>query len=290
MIDQNIFANLPAALQAAGLMSFLQMPLAVDGAALMQDFTLGRIRLTAPQSAGTPAAPGELHPNDLRLLANGTTLAALQPVTGVVRNGVSPKQEADYGLFNTDRITRAAAAVAANPAISALVLNFDTPGGSVMGLQSAADSLLALKALRPDVAVIGYSSRLCASAGMYLAAAADQFHAAPGAYIGSIGTVAQLSSWAGFHEKLGIDSRTYTADSDLKSLGRGPITAAHDEHINSLVQQYSDEFKSWMSARRGLKPDAMRGQAWEARLAPAGMADSVGYTSLESLLAVILGV
>jgi ClpP class serine protease len=165
----------------------------------------------------------------------------------------------------------------------------DTPGGSVLGLRSAADALLSLQEQRPDLSVMSYAQRLNASAGMYLAAATQAFHAAPGAYVGSIGTIAALTDYSGMKEKFGISTRVYTADSTLKDLGRGPITAAHDAHMTEMVQSYSDEFKNWMSARRGVAPGAMHGQAWEARLAPAGITDSTAFVTFAEFLATALG-
>jgi hypothetical protein len=90
-------------------------------------------------------------------------------------------------------------------------------------------------------------------------------------------------------EKFGISTRVYTADSTLKDLGRGPITEAHDTHMKDMVQSYSDEFKGWMSARRGVAPAAMHGQAWEARLAPAGITDSTAFVTFAEFLATALG-
>lgn len=285
------FDQLHGALTTAGLASFLTYPLAVDQSALLRDYASGFIRINVrsdPQAAVDKQKP-QLLTNDLRYLTAGKQAVAIQPVKGVIYGGVSPAMEENYGLFNTDRLHHTAAVVAGNPAVKMLLLNFDTPGGSVLGLRSAADALLGLKAARPDMALVGYSQRLCASAGMYLAGALDQFHAAPGAYIGSIGTVAELWSWKGFQEKLGIDKRVYTADSTLKGLGRGAITPEQDAHMQALVKQYSDEFKGWMLARRGIDPAAMQGQAWEARLAPAGMADSTAFVTLEQFLATALG-
>ena len=282
------FSHLHGLITAAGLASFLQYPLAIDGPALLRDYAAGRIRIDPGPAAAQREQPQILR-NDLRLLTVGQQTVAIQPVTGVIYSGVSPQQEEYHGLFNTDRIHHTAAAVQTNPAVKMLLINFDTPGGSVMGLRSAADALLGLKSARPDVALVGYSQRLCASAGMYLAAALDQFHTSPGAYIGSIGTVAELSSWKGFQEKLGIDKRVYTADYTLKGMGRTAITPEQDAHMQALVKTYSDEFNGWMLARRGLQPDAMQGQAWEARLAPAGMADSTVFTTVEQFLATALG-
>ena len=289
MLPENFsFSHLHSALTAAGLAALLNYPFAVDGPALLRDYAAGLIRINVSGQSAEKQKPA-LRTNDLRMIASGKNVIALQPVRGVIYSGVNPDTEDNYGAFNTDRIHHTATTVAGNPAVKMLLLNFDTPGGSVMGLRAAADALLNLKALRPDMALVGYSQRLCASAGMYLAAALDAFHAAPGAYIGSIGTVAELVSWKGLQEKLGIDKRVYTGDSTLKGMGRSAITPEQDAHMQALVKQYSDEFKGWMLARRGLSPGAMQGQAWEARLAPPGMTDSTAFVTLEQFLATALG-
>ncbi len=284
-------SSLDAFLNAAGLASYLQFPVALDTAAALQEYQAGRIRIAAPAAGMADGNRDKeaLGPNDLYVVRGPTASIAIQPIRGVIVSGASASQENWYGLWNLDRIHSAVAAVAADPTINALVLQMDTPGGSVLGLRAAADALMSLQEQRPDLAVMSYAQRLNASAGMYLAAATQAFHSAPGAYVGSIGTIASLTDTTGFWEKLGITTRVYKADSILKDLGRGPITEAHDTHMRDMVQGYSDEFKNWMKKRRGVEPSAMHGQAWEARLAPAGITDSTAFVTFNEFLAAALG-
>lgn len=284
MLLQN--SSLDSLITAAGLASYLQFPVALDTTALLQEYAAGRVRL---QAAVQSAADPNTDPNALYVVRGPTSAIAILPVRGVIVSGASAVQEEYYGLYNLDRIHSAVSAVAADSTITGLVLQMDTPGGSVLGLRSAADALLSLQEQRPDLSVMSYAQRLNASAGMYLAAATQAFHAAPGAYVGSIGTIAALTDYSGFKEKFGISTRVYTADSTLKDLGRGPITEAHDTHMKDMVQCYSDEFKNWMTSRRGVAPAAMHGQAWEARLAPAGIADSTAFVTFAEFLATALG-
>jgi ClpP class serine protease len=284
MLLQN--SSLDSLITAAGLASYLQFPVALDTAALLQEYAAGRVRL---QAAVQSAADSNNDPNALYVVRGPTSAIAILPVRGVIVSGASAVQEEYYGLYNLDRIHSAVSAVAADPTITGLVLQMDTPGGSVLGLRSAADALLSLQDQRPDISVLSYAQRLNASAGMYLAAATQAFHAAPGAYVGSIGTIAALTDYSGLKEKFGISTRVYTADSTLKDLGRGPITAAHDAHMTEMVKSYSDEFKNWMKDRRNVDPSAMHGQAWEARLAPAGITDSTAFVTFAEFLATALG-
>jgi ClpP class serine protease len=280
--------NIENFLSAFGLASLASHPVAVDVPMLMQDYLAGRVRIRAESSRGAADEDVQGHPNALRLLQLGARVVAIQPINGVIVSGASPEMEDWYGVFNLDRIHQAVRTVASNPQISALILQLDTPGGSVLGLRAAADALRSISAMRPGVEVIAYSQRLAASAGMYLAAAADAIHAAPGAYVGSIGTIASLSDASGFWAKLGVEKRVYTADSALKGLGAGPITDAHDAHMRQMVQTYSDEFKGWMAERRGITAAAMQGQAWEARLAPSGLVDSASIPTFEEFLGALL--
>lgn len=286
MLLQN--SSLDSLITAAGLASYLQFPVAIDTAALLQEYAAGRVRIAAP---GAAVATGNQtpDPNGLYVVRGPTSAVAVQPVRGVIVSGASPMQEEYYGLWNLDRIHNAVAAVAADSTINALVFQMDTPGGSVLGLRAAADAMMSLQDQRPDVSVLSYAQRLNASAGMYLAAATQAFHAAPGAYVGSIGTIAALTDYSGLKEKIGIATRVYTADSTLKDLGRGPITDAHDTHMKDMVKGYSDEFKNWMKDRRNVDPSAMHGQAWEARLAPAGITDSTAFVTFAEFLATALG-
>lgn len=284
MLLQN--SSLDSLITAAGLASYLQFPVALDTAAILQEYAAGRVRL---QAAVQSAADPNNDPNALYVVRGPTSAIAILPVRGVIVSGASAVQEEYYGLYNLDRIHSAVAAVAADSTITGLVLQMDTPGGSVLGLRSAADALLSLPEQRPDISVLSYAQRLNASAGMYLAAATQAFHAAPGAYVGSIGTIAALTDYSGLKEKFGISTRVYTADSTLKDLGRGPITDAHDTHMKDMVQSYSDEFKNWMKERRGVDSSAMHGQAWEARLAPAGITDSTAFVTFAEFLATALG-
>ena len=286
MLLQN--SSLDSLITAAGLASYLQFPVALDTAALLQEYAAGRVRIAAP-AAAMGGGREEQDPNALYVVRGPTSAIAILPVRGVIVSGASAVQEEYYGLYNLDRIHSAVAAVAADSTITGLVLQMDTPGGSVLGLRAAADALLSLQEQRPDVSVLSYAQRLNASAGMYLAAATQAFHSAPGAYVGSIGTIAALTDYSGMKEKFGIATRVYTADSTLKDLGRGPITEAHDTHMRDMVQSYSDEFKNWMKDRRNVDPSAMHGQAWEARLAPAGITDSTAFVTFAEFLATALG-
>ncbi len=76
--------------------------------------------------------------------------------------------------------------LSANEEVSAIVLEFDTPGGMVLGVEGANEAIRAAAKVKPVHALV---HPLCASAGYWLASAATDISATSGSLIGSIGTM-----------------------------------------------------------------------------------------------------
>lgn len=213
---------------------------------------------------------------------------AVQPVRGVMCAGASRLSEC-YGMFNTERIARVCRTVAADAQIRALVLEFDSPGGYVSGVEEAAAAVQSLPAMRKGLAVIGYTARLCASAAAWLSAACEQHFAAPSATLGSIGIINSITDSSRAWKDEGLD-RTVFTDGKYKALGMPgvPVTEEHKAHLAAGVAESSAAFKGYLRARRpGISDEAMQGQTFQARRAPAGFCDGTQFSDLEELLAVI---
>jgi capsid assembly protease len=73
---------------------------------------------------------------------------------------------------------------AADPSISAVVLDVDSCGGSVYGVQELADVIYNARQAKP---VLGIANSLAASAAYWIASQCSDLYAAPGAECGSIG-------------------------------------------------------------------------------------------------------
>lgn len=298
-MNPDVLQSLQAALQAGSLSAILAQPWAICVPSLAAEYMAGRVKLRIGPSAEV-RDPGAMTWDEYceqkaearnGLQIHSDTGVAIQPIKGVMYSGASTEDEAFYGAFNTDRIARTCQAVAADPSIKTLVFQMRTPGGSVFGLESAAKSITALQARRRGLDCVAWTAHLCASAGMYVAAACGSIHAAPSALVGSIGTISSLTDTKGLWDKLGITKHIFTADSALKALGAGGVapSAEHLAHMDAMTRMYSGEFKSWMKKRRNLKPDDMQGQYGEARHAPAGMVDTACFLSMEQMLATGLG-
>lgn len=76
--------------------------------------------------------------------------------------------------------------LANNEEVSAIVLEFDTPGGMVLGVEAANAAIAACAKVKPVYSLV---NPLCASAGYWLACASTEITATGGSLIGSIGTM-----------------------------------------------------------------------------------------------------
>ena len=126
---------------------------------------------------------------------------AVMPVQGVMTKGLTFYQLA-YGGHTMLELARACEEVAADPKITGLVLDMDTPGGTVAGSSELAEAIRAVKAAgKPVVARV---SDLCASVGYYLAANADSIVADEDALVGYIGTYQVIADWSKAYEAAGV--------------------------------------------------------------------------------------
>jgi len=176
----------------------------------------------------------------------------------------------------------------------AVAIHFNTPGGTVTGVPEAA---AAIRSFSESVAPVhAYTDTLCASAGYYLAAAADTITAAESADIGSIGVYSAIIDSSGYYEKAGIKVHLM-ASGWAKGQGmRGTVPS--EDYLASVkadVMRHAERFWEHVSARRSaaivqesaaltaasgaeVSPAAwasaiMQGQCWTAADAPRALID-----------------
>ena len=218
-----------------------------------------------------------IHP---QIQVNGTV--ALATVRGVLGRNLS-RLSMQCGGFDTGLFQEQLANIAEDPTIRALVIDFNSPGGLAAGNTETAAAIRAVSASGKHV--IGYASGDCCSATYFLACACDEVHAHPASTVGSISTI-----WAGVDSSKawameGLELKLF-ATGKFKATGYPGKAWTPEEEANcwATVQPLDDEFKGYVSTRRGLTPDLMQGQWWTAKHAPAGVVDSTSFLSLTSVL------
>lgn len=170
------------------------------------------------------------------------------------------------------------AAALNDPAIDAIVLNIDSPGGDAMGVSEFADQIYAARGIKP---VVAYVDGQAASAAYWLAAAADQIVTSDTGMIGSIGAVLSIQDTRQRDAKNGV-TRHEIVSSQSPYKRVDPATDTGKAKLQELVDSLAAVFIDKVAQYRGVSADTVmqefgQGGSFVGQAAvDAGLADRVG--------------
>ena len=193
-----------------------------------------------------------------------------------VRGEISPNSEA-----SAENLMSGLRGAFEEPNARAIVLRFNSPGGSPVQAGMINDEIRRLKALHKK-RVYAVVEETCASGAYYVAVAADEIYADKASVIGSIGVVLDGFDLTGAMEKLGVRRRLIAAGSN-KGIADpfSPMTDAQRDHIQATVAQIHAQFIDVVRAGRGARlkeaPDTFSGLFWNGQQAlELGLIDHLG--------------
>ena len=226
-----------------------------------------RSRLTPPM----PPVPGRKKP----------TLAVIT-LAGQVVNGRGGPQFLPLGgsTVGADTIAAALRDVAADDAVSAIVLRVDSPGGSVTASETIwREVKRARERGKPVVASMG---AVAASGGYYVAMCADAIVANAATITGSIGVFTGKLVFRDLKDRLGVGSDTVrtNANADAWSMDT-PFTPDQQAHREAEADLIYADFVERVAEGRNMTIDAVeavaRGRVWTGADALAGgLVDELG--------------
>ena len=138
-----------------------------------------------------------------------------------------------------------------NPAVKAVVLRVNSPGGVVAPTQEIFAAIQRVrKGGKPVIASFG---AVAASGGYYVATAADRIYANPGTLTGSIGVVMQMANIEGLLKKVGVDYVVVKSGS-YKDIGNFARTMTPEERkiLQALLDDVYSQFVDAVAEGRGL--------------------------------------
>src|SRR5688572_7777973 len=216
--------------------------------------------------------------HDVSIRENGV---AVIPVHGVI----FPYADS-FGMISggvsVDTLARDFTTAMDNPAVKALVFDFDTPGGNLDGVSEFADMVDARSHEKP---VAGYVGKKAASAGYFIAASMYPIVADPTAALGGIGVIARASIRKSAKDEEIIE--VVSSQSPQKNLD--PRSTEGQSELQAMVDELAQHMIERIAKFRGLSAEKVlsdfgRGKVKLGKSAVAsGMADQIG--SLESLIA-----
>lgn len=173
---------------------------------------------------------------------------AVMPIRGMLTPD-SEVLERWMGWTTFAGIEAAAAELAASEDVAAVVLEINSPGGLVIGLDGAVAALAALRAAKP---VYAFVSPLAASGAYWLAVQAATVAVAPGAWVGSIGAMQTASAPV----QPGEDGEQYFEFRSAFARGKNPdpSSEAGAALIQTFVDKIESQFHAAVAAGRGIDP------------------------------------
>ena len=182
-------------------------------------------------------------------------------LSGVIDKHVQLMDLDCYGGVDLDDIDAALIQCGQDNAIKNVMLAFDTPGGSVVGVHETA-MLVAELAARKNV--FAFTDSLCASAGYYIASQASQIFTTYSASLGSIGVYCALLDYTQWLEDQGVQVNLIKAGK-FKAMGAPfkKLTADErallQERTNKIYDMFTDTVQS---TRPQVSIDTMQGQCF----------------------------
>ena len=184
------------------------------------------------------------------------------------------------GATSAEAFTRQFDMLVADPAVKAIVLDIDSPGGAVAGVPETAAKVMAARAVKP---IVAQSNQLCASAAYYIASQAHEIVSAPSGSTGSIGVVVMHEAIGRQLDAEGVDityvsAGKYKTEVNERDILEGEALA----NVQSRVDEFYTAFVGAVAAGRGVTPAAVRGGYGEGRVLgaqpalAAGLVDRIG--------------
>lgn len=150
--------------------------------------------------------------------------------------------------------------------IKSVILDIDSPGGTVAGTPELAAAVAKLNDKKP---VYAFTDGTMASAAYWIASQATAIYATPSARVGSIGVVQSFLDQSQRLERAGLKLEVFTVGR-YKAMGM-PGTSLTDEQrqlIESNLGEIAQDFHTAvLSKGRNIPPEAMEGQTFTGRQA-----------------------
>lgn len=241
----------------------------------------------APQAA---AAEGEkMHWRVASIYQSFGSVDVLQ-ISGTIDKHISDSDMACYGGLDLNDVDSALTRASMSPA-ERVVIAFNSPGGSSMGVPETAQRIAKLRQTKE---VHSFVDGYCCSGAQWLAAQADKTVMTPSSWVGSIGVYMAVLDATRALELEGYRVELIKAGK-WKAMG-APFKSLTDDERGLLQMQVDDlfsEFRAAVRTGRGRKiaDSTMEGQVILAKDAvDLGLVDEVTTSNLDEYVATLLSV
>ncbi len=236
----------------------------------------GELALSGPEAAAAVRRPDG---------AQQIGRVALLPVFGVLAQRVSLLEQSSGGV-STERLGASLDSLAADKAVRCVVMVFDSPGGSVFGVQELGDKM---RAMRDEKKLVGVADSMAASAAYWLLSQCAEVYVTPGGQVGSIGVLAAHEDHSKEEEGQGVKT-TLVSAGKYKTEGHpfGPLDDEARAEMQRKVNAYYDSFVGSVAKGRGVSEGRVKSDFGQGRMLLAADAVAAGMADRVATLAQVL--
>lgn len=187
---------------------------------------------------------------------------AVLDMFGVISQRMNMFDEISGGT-STEVATKQIRALQSDEEVKAIILNFDSPGGTVYGIEELAAEILASRGGKPIIAQVNSA---CFSAAYWLASACEEIIVTPGGQAGSIGVYSIHEDISKMLEMEGIkETLIYAGKFKVEGNPYEPLGDAAAEEIQRRVDQVAASFVRDVAAGRGVGEDFVNDRFGQGR-------------------------
>jgi len=210
-------------------------------------------------------------------LALGRSAVAIVRVEGVIASGSDGGGLAMSNVATSERVIQDLRRAARDPAVRAIVLRINSPGGGVVASDEIHQAVLEVD--KPVVASMG---EVAASGGYYIAAPADRIVANPATLTGSIGVISMVPNVEELLDKIGVEMiviKSGKLKDELSSYRE--ITEEEKQLWQAVIDEAYEQFVGVVAEGRGMEVDEVKaladGRVYTGRQAKElGLVDELG--------------
>jgi signal peptide peptidase SppA len=218
---------------------------------------------------------------------NGGGGIAVLPLYGVVtQRGNMVDDVSGPGSVSTQQFAASLRQALTDESVSQILIDIDSPGGSVYGVAELADEIISARAQKPVIAI---ANSLAASAAYWIGACASEFYVTPGGEVGSIGVWQAHQDYSKAMVEAGVKTTLISAGKfKVEGNPYTPLDEDAQAFMQSRVDDYYAAFTKAVAKGRGVAIAQVRDGMGQGRVlgAEAALASNMvdGIASLDDVV------
>ena len=212
---------------------------------------------------------------------------AVLPLYGVItQRGNMIEDVSGPGSVSTQKFAAALRQALADESVSQILIDIDSPGGSVYGVSELGDAILSARAQKPVVAI---ANSLAASAAYWVGSQASEFYVTAGGEVGSIGVWQAHQDYSKAMDEAGVKTTLISAGKfKVEGNPYAPLDEEAQGFMQSRVDDYYASFTKAVAKGRGVPITQVREGMGQGRVlgADAALAQNMvdGIASFDQVL------